>query len=159
MRSAAGVTDLPALQAILDNHPWVEHYRLARGMALDSGFLAWTWSGAQPTFIDGRIDGKLWLEDAHVQWLEVATRFSFGDLWLMQRPDGGHTATVSVDPRRIYHEAGFGQMIARTEIVCPLQPTSFWVAPVVLRALDGSATPPYARYALPNCPRDVRRPR
>ena len=70
-----------------------------------------------------------------MQWLEVATRFSFGDLWLMQRPDGGHTSPASVEPRRIYHEAAYGLTVARTEVLCPLEPTDFWVAPVVFRSL------------------------
>lgn len=143
-----GVTSLNDIESILDNHPWIARYHFARGMALDSGFLSWTWSGTQPAFIDDGIEGKLWVQEARVQWLEVATRFSFGDLWLMARPDGGHTATVSVEPRRLYHEAGYGRMVARTEVICPLQPTSFWIAPVVIRANSGSTTD--ERYALPD---------
>jgi hypothetical protein len=145
-----GVTDLTTLQAILDAHPWIEGYRYARGMALDSGFLSWTWSGAQPAFIDSGIEGKLWVQDARVQWLEVATRFSFGDLWLMQRPDGGHSSPASVEPRRIHHEAGYGQIVARTEVLCPLQPTTFWIAPIVFRALTEQSAPSRESYALPN---------
>jgi hypothetical protein len=145
-----GRTDFMEVSGILEAHPWVSEYRYTRGMAQNAYFFTWWWSGAQPDYIDNRVAGKLWIERRRVKWIEVATRFSFGDLWLIQRPEHARFSLMSVEPRRVLHEAGYGQINVYTEVVCPLQPTSFWVAPAVFRVERVGADSLDTPYALPD---------
>lgn len=143
-----GVTDLTTVETLLEAHPWIGVIRYARGMAMNSGFLLWTWSGAQPAFIDGGVDGKLWIQNGRVQWLEVATRYRFGDLWLINSPQNGRIYPQSVEPRQVSQQLDYDRIVARSEAPCPLSPETFWRARLVFRLLD-EAPDVSPGYALP----------
>ncbi|MFN8565471.1 MAG: hypothetical protein U0703_28445 [Anaerolineae bacterium] len=149
-----GVTDIAAAQMILRDHPWVGGLRFSRGMALDSGMMSWSWSGAQPDFIDPTVDGKLWLQAGRVEWVEVATRFAFGDLWLLRTPQSGRISPQSVEPRQVSHLVDYDRLEARSQVLCPLLPDGFWRARLVFRVL-GAQPPESVGYQLPRwrgCP-------
>jgi hypothetical protein len=144
-----GVTNLRAAHVTLQAHPWIGRVLYRSGMALDSGLLSWTWSGAQPAFINDGIEGKVWIQDGRVEELIIATRFSFGDLWLTQPPLNGRVFSASVSPPRVHHRADYGLTEAHTDVACPLRPQSFWKAPVTFLERGADYDERYPHYRLP----------
>lgn len=127
---------------LLDNHEWVADFFLYRGMETDSGLVQWTWSGAQPEYIDGTHRASLWFQGGVVRWIEVDLNLTFGDIWLLlDSPQTGRVHMVSSTPARAYQLVAYrnGGLQVRTEFFCPIHLTSFWRATVQVTASSPSA--------------------
>jgi hypothetical protein len=122
---------------LLESHEWVDERYLYRGMEIDSGLVQWTWSGAQPEYIDDTRRASLWFQDAIVRWVEIDLNLSFGDIWLLlDAPQTGRIHMVSSTPARAYQLVDYlkGGLQVRTEFLCPLHLMAFWRATVQVTA-------------------------
>lgn len=122
---------------LLEHHEWVGELYLYRGMESDSGFLQWTWSGAQPSYIDDTNRASLWFQGGIVDWVRVDLNLTFGDIWLLlDAPQTGRIHMVSSVPARAYQLVNYlnGGLQVRTEFLCPLRLTAFWGAAVQVTA-------------------------
>jgi hypothetical protein len=138
-----GLTTLRQIRTIIPNHPWMHTTRFSRGMENGSGYLQWTWSGQQPSHIDARRQGSMWIQGGRVQWIDIATTIPYGDVWLSLPPPMDTTAfPVASRPPRAQYYAHYleGTIRLRTEVDCPLHPAVFWTAPVIVRMQAGAQT-------------------
>jgi hypothetical protein len=134
-----GETSADDAFAILDNHTWVEQFYIYRGMESDSGLVQWTWSGAQPDYIDGIYPASMWFQDSRVSWVEVDLNLTFGDIWLMlDAPQTGRIYLMATTPARAFQLVDYanGGLQVHTEFECPLRLASFWRAAVRVTAAD-----------------------
>ncbi|MBE0689720.1 MAG: hypothetical protein IH587_06310 [Anaerolineae bacterium] len=131
-----GITSLDDAGRILNAHPWVADYQLSRSITVDSGYLIWHWSGAQPAIIDGQQEAALWVENGRVEWIQITTRLPFGDLWLrLGRPSGGYVWYVELTAERIFQRMYYQahDLLVEFDVLCPAHLNGFWSAPVRLR--------------------------
>jgi hypothetical protein len=138
-----GITSLLQLETIARGHPWIASARFSRGMEIDSGYLQWSWSGAQPGYIDAAREGALWVQAGRVQWVDIPTIIPFGDVWLTLPPPLETTVyAMATSPRRAQFHAHYeeGLVRVRTELACPLRAAAFWHAPVIVRFQAGAQT-------------------
>ncbi|MBW4439209.1 MAG: hypothetical protein KME04_18865 [Pleurocapsa minor GSE-CHR-MK-17-07R] len=134
---SAGDMSMPQALDLLEASPWVERIYYSRGMDIDSGYLQWDWSGAQPAYINANRRGSLWFSQGLVQWVEIGTTLRFGDVWVaLDRPQYGRVRTSSASDGRLFQVATYydGGLSTRLDLRCPLDASRFWRAPVVLRA-------------------------
>lgn len=131
-----GVTRIDQAIDRLENHPWVGEFQIFRGMEIDSGFLRWSWTGAQPEEIDSRRSGQMWYQRGVIRWLEIPTTLTVGDLWLLlQMPEAGRIHLTSAGDQRVYGVALYygGRLGARADHDCPLRAAAYWRAPIIVR--------------------------
>lgn len=131
-----GWTDLDEAADMLTAHPWATGVHYTRGMELDSGYLRWEWTGAQPAEIDAARPGSVWIQRGFVQWVEIATRYPFGTLWqMLGPPQSGRVHTTSAMPERMFQVTTYDRAMlsARTEIFCPANRARYWRAQAVIR--------------------------
>ncbi len=131
-----GVSTIGEATAALAAHPWVADYRVNRTIALESGYLFWTWSGAQPDTIDGGKEGVLWFEDRRVIWLQVATRIPFGAFWQEYGPpSSSSTWHVELTTAQTFHRAHYSAhaLLVEFDVACPARVQPYWSAAVRLR--------------------------
>jgi hypothetical protein len=138
-----GSMSMPEALDELEANPWVSNIRYFRGMELDSGYLYWEWTGSQPAFIEPTKQGFLWFYRGIVRWVEITTRVRLGDLWMIRgEPQGGRLHTSSASPPRVYQFVLYdqGKLVGRTDVICPMDASAYWRAPVTLRinSLDES---------------------
>jgi hypothetical protein len=149
-----GVTSADELFAILRRHEWVstlyDFTQIADGVGIPgvTGDVRWDWSGAQPAWIDDRVQGLLRLNLDRVRFVAVATHIRLGDARLLLaapdwetittelHPDFGMTATYNAAHRQA------GLLLRVPRIVCPA--ASLWNRPVTLNLWDHLATTPGA---------------
>ena len=128
-----GETSADAAFDLLKYHDWVEQFYVYRGMESDSGLVQWTWSGAQPNYIDSTIPASMWFQHSIVSWIEVDLNLTFGDIWLLlDSPQTGRIHLMSSSPVRAFQLVDYenGGLQVRTEFNCPLRLTAFWRATV-----------------------------
>lgn len=134
-----GTTRADETFALLDHHAWIDQFYLYRGMESDSGLVQWSWSGAQPDYIDGTKPASLWFQHSVVSWIEVDLNLTFGDIWLLlDAPQTGRVYLMSTTPARAFQlvDYGNGQLQVRSEFNCPLRLSAFWRAAVRVTATD-----------------------
>jgi hypothetical protein len=154
---SAGDMSMPDALALLETSPWVQRIYFHRGMDMDSGYLYWDWSGAQPGYVDGGRRGSLWFSSGRVQWVEIGTTLRFGDVWAaLDQPQNGRVRTSSAADGRLFQIATYyeGGLSTQIDLYCPLDAASFWRARVVLRS-NGAAE---SRQLLQNEPDAYRLP-
>lgn len=128
-------TTMRDLDGFIRDHPWIADARFSRGMEIDSGYLEWTWSGAQPAAYDSDKQGGLWLQGGVVQNVMLPTTLQLGDVWLAFPPAGDtQMFGASVMPLRLYYQLAYagGALMVEVEIACPITPARLWRAPVKL---------------------------
>ncbi len=129
------VTTTDEVDALFRRNVWVEQFFYTRGMAVGSGMIRWTWSGAQPGFIDARIDGTMWIEDGRVLWIEIPTRVRMGEMWFIYPPERGAAFTTSAaPPRLIYWGLSVDNILQlRLIVTCPSRVGQLWNTTVLFR--------------------------
>ncbi len=138
-----GITTILQLESFARSHPWIQAARFSRGMEIDSGYLQWTWSGQQPSYIDSRREGSMWVQGGRVQWIDIQTVIPYGDVWLSLPPPLETTVySIATTPPRAQYHAHYveGTLRIRTELRCPLHLSAFWAAPVIVRLQAGAQT-------------------
>ncbi|MDZ4763314.1 MAG: hypothetical protein SGI73_02100 [Chloroflexota bacterium] len=128
-------TNLEALDGFIRDHAWVADARFSRGMEIDSGYLAWTWSGTQPSAFDDASSGGLWLQEGVVLNVMLPTTLKLGDIWLTLPPaQDSQMFGASVMPLRLYYQLDYfeGALRVEVEITCPITPARLWNAAVKL---------------------------
>ena len=139
-----GVSTISEATAALDAHPWIADYRVNRTVALESGYMFWTWSGAQPDAIDGNSEGLIWFEDRRVIWLQVTTRVPFGALWREYGPPSSASSWhVELTSEQAFHRAHYQayDLLVEFDVLCPTHVQPYWSAPVRLRFGARTAEP------------------
>jgi hypothetical protein len=137
-----GVTSGGEAHALLEAHPWVDEVNLY----IDLGALAWTWSGAQPDWIDATRDGMMSLNSAGIQYIRISTHIPFGDVRLvLGEPEHNLVLPMPMTNRPLVrHEvAYFGDTLraVREPLRCPLLPPVYWQSPVDLLWRRSDETP------------------
>jgi len=140
-----GVTSISEAYAILDAHPWVGTVDLY----IDLNALAWSWSGAQPAWVDASNSGVLWVYRNIVQYIRIPTRLSLGDLALLY---SGETLRRTASPRAaVYYVAEYAvmteadQLAYRVEAMmsCSYGIARFWNTPIRINMPAPGGTPPF----------------
>jgi hypothetical protein len=128
-----GVTDLNAVDGFARRHPWVETARFSRGMEVDSGYLLWSWTGAQPPYLVE--SGGLWVERGLVHSVTLPTTLRLGDVWmLLPTPDATDWfVTMANAPANYYNLIYFGSALEVQAVLAhPVSPARFWHSAVKL---------------------------
>ena len=131
-----GWTDIDEAAALLAAHPWAKHVHYTRGLELDTGYLRWEWTGAQPAGIDAGQPGSVYIQRGFVQWVDIATTPPFATFWqMLGPPDSGRVHPLSGMPARVFQVVTYDRALLalRTEILCPADRARYWRAPVVVR--------------------------
>jgi hypothetical protein len=86
-----GVTTVNDAVSILKAHPWVsslsDNVSLRNGVGgAPGGNMIWSWSGAQPDWIDRDHVGFIWVQDGTVRGMGISTRIPFGEVRLSFGP-------------------------------------------------------------------------
>jgi hypothetical protein len=86
-----GVTTTQEAVSILKAHPWVsslsDNVSLHNGVGgAPGGNMIWSWSGAQPDWIDRDHVGFIWVQGDIVRGVGISTRIPFGDVRLSFGP-------------------------------------------------------------------------
>jgi hypothetical protein len=134
-----GVTSVADAFRILETHPWVDE--ILPGMGSDSVGIYWTWSGAQPAYIDASRPGLLLRRNlTFVTGVKVHTHLSYADVWLgLGQPARGY-----IFPQRmgmvhgVYYPDHALHVVAFT--ACPAVLETFWRVPVMLQYGDAYVT-------------------
>lgn len=129
-----GVTTIEEITQMLEENGWSRDSQFNYGMQFDTGLLTWRWRNPPSPLIESRRIGIAWIQNNVVQWMELPTRLTFGDIWLFfDHPLRGAIQPASVIPRRINHYASYDeqdQLQVRSTIFCPVHPKDFWQAHV-----------------------------
>lgn len=130
-----GVTSVADAFRILETHPWVDE--ILPGTGSDSIGIYWTWSGAQPAFIDASHPGLLLRRNlTYITTVKIHTHLSYADLWLAL----GQPARGYVFPQRsgmvhgVYYPQQELHVVAFT--ACPAVLDTFWRVPVMIQYGD-----------------------
>jgi hypothetical protein len=126
-----GTTTLREARGLMRRSDWVASYAFSRVVS-NSGFLRWTWSSAHPDAVNPSVDGKVWISEGVVEWIEVATRFAYGDLWQREAPPQSLAFRVMSGQTLVY-QADYGWLRAEFLLACPARADRFWRSPVTLR--------------------------
>lgn len=130
-----GVTTREEATRILEASPWVgEVYQTTLAVT-------WSWSGSQPSEINGARDGLLQIGNNRVRQIRIQTLIPFGDVWLLlDRPDSTRLVQ-SLTRSSSYQIASYDEGIrAISTIGCSVTPEAFWTAPITLGIGDIWAT-------------------
>jgi hypothetical protein len=148
-----GVTSISEAYAILSAHPWVSNVDLY----IDLNALAWSWSGAQPGWVDGSSSGVLWVYRNIVQFIRIPTRLTLGDLALHH--SGGETFRRIASPRAaLVYIAEYAVMLDADQpayrieamISCRFDVARFWNTPIRINMPAPGGTPPFDPVIAPN---------
>ncbi len=147
-----GVTSLGEAYAILDAHPWVRNVDLY----IDLNALAWSWSGAQPAWVDASSSGVLWVYRNIVQYIRIPTRLTLGDLALLH---SGETFRRIASPRAAsYYIAEYAVMTDADQIAyrveamisCRFDTARFWNTPIRINMPAPGGVPSFDPVVEPN---------
>jgi hypothetical protein len=147
-----GVTSISEAYAILDAHPWVDTVDLY----VDLNALAWTWSGAQPSWVDSTNSGVLWVYRNIVQFIRIPTRLRLGDLTLLhagetlRRIASRRPASFYIAEYAVMTDAD--QLAYRVEamISCRFDVARFWNTPIRINMPAPGGVPPFDPAITPN---------
>jgi hypothetical protein len=127
-----GATTIPQAFALLQQHPWVDYVYTQQYTQL-----TWTWSGAQPDYIDDSFPGTIIQRGySSVSLIRIQTRFPFGEVWLQfGAPASGY---VSRQANGLLHGIYYSQheLLAINFTRCPAQPIGFWSTPAAIQFGD-----------------------
>jgi hypothetical protein len=140
-----GVTTAEQAIAILEAHPWVN--RVISGRGAPSPRIYWQWNEQAPDFANDGMTGVptsyLYVQDGIIRYIRLSTRLPYGEVRSLLGAPGNGTFVVG-NPNSesaVYkHTAGYfgGLLVFDTEVSCPVNPSVFWNAPVVITYSDGS---------------------
>jgi hypothetical protein len=129
-----GITRIEEMTLILEENGWIRDRQFNYSMEIDTGLLTWRWRTPPSPFIESSRIGLAWIQNNVVQWIDLPTRLTFGDVWLLfDPPIRGAIQPASVIPRRINHYASYDEndwLQVRSTIFCPVRTSNFWQAPV-----------------------------
>lgn len=129
-----GVTTIEEMIRILEERGWVRDRQFNYSMEIDTGLLTWRWRNPPSPFIEENRIGIAWIQHNIVQWIDIPTRLTFGEVWLLyDLPIRGAIQPASVVPRRINHYASYHEhdwLQVRSTIFCPVRIYNFWQAQV-----------------------------
>ncbi len=127
-----GATLMEQAISLLDASPWVGE--------MDTHIttqVSWSWSGAQPAYIDGSIPGYILARTfREVSTIRFKTRYSYADVWLeLGTPPTGYALR---QPDGYLHGAYYPQyaLLAINFTHCPARLIDFWTLPVVIQLGD-----------------------
>jgi hypothetical protein len=127
-----GATTIPQAISLLDASAWVGE--LDTHIATQ---VSWTWSGAQPAFIDGSTPGYVLTRSyGAVSVIRFKTRYSYADVWLeLGTPPTGY-ALRQADGflHGVYYPEH--SLLAINFTHCPARLIDFWTLPVVIQLGD-----------------------
>lgn len=131
-----GATPIREAIDMLRAHPWVANVLTRPPFAQAS----WTWSGAQPDYIDSGVPGTLRRTgDSYVSLIQIRTHYSYGDLWLqLGTPQTGYTWR---QPSALMHGSYYPaySLLAINYLACPTRLFDFWRMPVIVQFGDAVA--------------------
>ncbi len=129
-----GVTTIEDMTRILEENGWIRDRQFNYSMEIDTGLLTWRWRDPPSPFIESQRIGISWVQHNIVQWIDLPTRLTFGEVWLIfDHPLRGAIQTSSVIPKRINHYASYHEqdwLQVRSTIFCPVRTRDFWQSPV-----------------------------
>ena len=127
-----GLTTIEQAVALLRAHPWVG--------AVDAHLayqVSWTWSGAQPAFIDASVPGTIMERTyAYVTLIRFNTLYNYGDVWLqLGAPEEGYALR---QPGGMLHGIYYPRhaLLAINLLPCPARIVDFWRTPVAIQLGD-----------------------
>jgi|GEM_PF-3166229 hypothetical protein len=143
-----GVMRFDEAVALLEAHLWIGD--LTINESLSASYVSWTWSGAQPAFLNNEVGHEppsLWATNSHVSFITLPTTMTYGELErLIGAPDDGVFQVFRTQDRPLTqtggqvtgeesntrHFAAYDdtQMVIETRLTCPAPALLFWDAPV-----------------------------
>lgn len=127
-----GATTIPQAISLLDASTWVGE--LDTHIATQ---VSWTWSGAQPDYIDGSVPGYVLTRTyGAVSVIRFKTRYNYADVWLeLGEPPMGY-ALRQADG--FLHGVYYPKLslLAINFAHCPARLIDFWTLPVVIQFGD-----------------------
>lgn len=127
-----GATTIPQAISLLDASRWVGE--LDTHIATQ---VSWTWSGAQPAYIDGSVPGYVLTRTyGAVSVIRFKTRYNYADVWLeLGTPPTGY-ALRQADGflHGVYYPKY--SLLAINFTHCPARLIDFWTLPVVIQLGD-----------------------
>jgi hypothetical protein len=129
-----GFTTIEEMTRVLEEGGWIRDRQFNYSMEIDTGLLTWRWRDTPSPLIESKRIGIAWIQHNVVQWIDLPTRLTFGDVWLLyNRPLRGSIQPASVVPKRINHYASYDEqdlLQVRSTIFCPVRTVNFWKAQV-----------------------------
>ena len=129
-----GFTTIEEMTRLLEERGWIRDRQFNYSMEIDTGLLTWRWRDTPSPLIEANRMGIAWIQHNVVQWIDLPTRLTFGDVWLLyNRPFRGAIQPASVVPKRINHYASYDEqdlLQVRSTVFCPVRTINFWKAPV-----------------------------
>lgn len=128
-----GATSLSDAITLLKAHPWVANVDTRPSISQAS----WTWSGAQPDYIDTSVPGMIIERDyTAVSQLRFGTRYRYGDVWFqLGAAEIGYSGrTPDTLVHGMYYPAY--SLLAISITPCPAHPSDFWLTPMIFQFGD-----------------------
>ena len=127
-----GSTTMTDAITLLREHPWVDQ--------IDTEVytqVTWTWTGAQPSYIDGRVPGTIIQRGVTaVSLIRFQSRYPYGDIWLqLDPPEIGYFARQRDG---VLHGSYYPQhaLLTINFTECPAYQTEFWNTPAAIQFGD-----------------------
>jgi hypothetical protein len=127
-----GATTIPQAISLLDASTWVGE--LDTHIATQ---VSWTWSGAQPDYIDGSVPGYVLTRSyGAVSVIRFKTRYNYADVWLQlgEPPTGYALRQADGFLHGVYYPKY--SLLAINFTHCPARLIDFWTLPVVIQFGD-----------------------
>jgi hypothetical protein len=146
-----GETTLDAAMTRLRNHPWANRVIVTQPSSDTTVlFISWSWTGQQPSYIDGTERARMRLYHGVVREIELPTTIPLGRIWLvLGQSDKGIVYPSTINPSRDdVHQILYDDhtLLVRTVVRRPAALGVFWNTPVEIETANSGSLQFFASY-------------